>query len=201
MNVNEIVEHLFRRGCGNLTDSLDQTTFGNFPISYSGISDVYRGRLLAGTQIAVKALRISEGRVIIENHTHLKRAARELYSWSNCKHRNVLQLLGLAIFRGRIAMIFPWTNHSTLPRYLRSAYDVDRCDLCAQICDGLSYLHSVDIVHGDLKGAGRLVFTLHRSNPTGQLGGSVGGSRASSRNRESEQSSRCLRTWDDHAGK
>ncbi|CAE6489752.1 unnamed protein product [Rhizoctonia solani] len=157
MSVNEIVEHLFRRGCGNLTDSLDQTTFGNFPVSYSGISDVYRGRLLAGTQIAVKALRVSEGRIIIEDHAHLKHAARELYAWSKCKHRNVQQLLGLAMFRGRIAMIFPWTSHNTLPRYLQSAYDVDRCNLCAQICDGLSYLHSVNIVHGDLKGANVIV--------------------------------------------
>ncbi|KAG8751765.1 hypothetical protein FRC11_009028, partial [Ceratobasidium sp. 423] len=155
MSAHNIIRHLVQRGCRDLTDSLDMSAFSECPTSHGGFSDVYRGRLIAGEHIAVKALRISTGS--IENPKHLKRAARELYTWSNCKHPNVLQLLGLAAFRGRIGMVSPWIDHGPLPRYLEIDLGVDRCNLCAQICDGLSYLHNIGIVHGDLKGANVLV--------------------------------------------
>ncbi|CAE6436689.1 unnamed protein product [Rhizoctonia solani] len=155
MSAHDIIRHLVERGCQDLTESLDMSTFSEYPTSHGGFSDVYRGSLIAGEHIAVKALRISTGS--IENPKHLKRAARELYTWSNCKHPNVLRLLGLAVFRGRIGMVSPWIDHGPLPRYLSSNSEVDRCNLCAQICDGLSYLHNTGIVHGDLKGANVLV--------------------------------------------
>ncbi|CAE6453795.1 unnamed protein product, partial [Rhizoctonia solani] len=54
-------------------------------------------------------------------------------------------------------------NHGTLTRYLDNNTEVDRCNLCAQISDGLSYLHEIGIVHGDLKGAN--VLTLADGTP------------------------------------
>ncbi|KAG8729366.1 hypothetical protein FRC11_008922, partial [Ceratobasidium sp. 423] len=151
MSVQDIIGHLAGRGCQDLTAGLDLSSFSECPNSHGGFSDVYRGRLSTGAHIAVKALRISTEN--IENPKHLKRAARELYTWSNCKHPNVLQLLGLAVFRGRIGMVSPWMDHGTLPRYLDGNTEMDRCNLCVQICDGLAYLHETGIVHGDLKGA------------------------------------------------
>ncbi|CAE6417600.1 unnamed protein product [Rhizoctonia solani] len=84
-------------------------------------------------------------------------AARELHTWGKCIHPNVLQLYGLVVFRGRIGMVSPWMGRGSLPHYLERTPGVDRCHLCAQIGDGLSYLHHIGIIHGDLKGANVLV--------------------------------------------
>ncbi|CAE6480721.1 unnamed protein product [Rhizoctonia solani] len=110
------------------------------------------------THVAIKALRISlDTDTITQKTKHLKHAARELHTWGKCTHPNVLQLHGLAVFRGRIGMISPWMEKGNLPRYLEQTPDVDRCNLCIQICDGLSYMHQIGIIHGDLKGANVLI--------------------------------------------
>ncbi|CAE6517443.1 unnamed protein product [Rhizoctonia solani] len=156
MTTPEVVSHLVAHGCRDLTDALDHSTFGQHPISHGGFSDVYCGHLLDATQVAVKALRISI-QSIAENPKHLKHAARELHTWSKCKHPNVLQLLGFAVFRERIAMVSPWMGQGNLHRYLERTPGVNRGSLCIQICEGLSYLHEIEIIHGDLKGANVLI--------------------------------------------
>ncbi|CUA69954.1 Tyrosine-protein kinase JAK3 [Rhizoctonia solani] len=156
MTIPEVVSHLVAHGCQNLTDALNHDTFGQHPVSHGGFSDVYCGNLLDTTQVAVKALRISI-QSMAENPKHLKHAARELHTWSKCKHPNVLQLLGFAVFRDRIAMVSPWMNQGNLHRYLERTTGVNRCNLCTQLCEGLSYLHQIEIIHGDLKGANVLI--------------------------------------------
>ncbi|CAE7104829.1 unnamed protein product [Rhizoctonia solani] len=156
MTIPEVISHLVAHGCWNLTDTLNYATFSQHPVSHGGFSDVYRGHLLNTTQVAVKALRVSI-QSIAENPKHLKQAARELHTWSKCKHPNVLQLLGFAVFRDRIAMVSPWMGQGNLHRYLERTSDANRCSLCIQICEGLSHLHDIGIIHGDLKGANILI--------------------------------------------
>ncbi|CUA74286.1 Tyrosine-protein kinase receptor torso [Rhizoctonia solani] len=159
MLATEVVSRLVEHGCQDVTDAVDTATFGDHPISHGGFSDVYCGRLLSGTQVAIKALRISASD-ITQNPKHLKaslHAARELHTWSKCTHPNVLQLLGLAVFRGRIGMVSPWMSQGNLPRYLELTPGVNRRSLCIQISNGLSYLHEIGIIHGDLKGANVLI--------------------------------------------
>ncbi|CAE6453810.1 unnamed protein product [Rhizoctonia solani] len=156
MTTPEVVSHLVAHGCRDLTDALNHTTFGQHPVSHGGFSDVYCGHLLDTTQVAVKALRISI-QSMAENPKHLKHAARELHTWSKCKHPNVLQLLGFAVFRERIAMVSPWMGQGNLPHYLERTPEANRGILCIQICEGLSYLHEIEIIHGDLKGANVLI--------------------------------------------
>ncbi|EUC60924.1 tyrosine kinase domain protein, partial [Rhizoctonia solani AG-3 Rhs1AP] len=125
--------------------------------------DVYRGRIRGDNWgfVATKVLRVS-AQNFSENPEHLKDAARELHTWSKCRHRNVLRLRGLANFRGRIGMVSPWMNKGPLPGYLKNYPaaenpQANRIDICRQICEGLSYLHNTEIIHGDLKGANVLV--------------------------------------------
>ncbi|KAG8731614.1 hypothetical protein FRC10_001612, partial [Ceratobasidium sp. 414] len=76
-----------------------------------------------------------------------QRAARELYYWSKAKHKNVLELFGIAIFRGRLAMISPWMPNGTLQAYIYNHPDVNRWELCEQVAGGLAYIHGIGMVN------------------------------------------------------
>ncbi|CUA69956.1 Tyrosine-protein kinase JAK1 [Rhizoctonia solani] len=158
--VSVVVSHLVRHGCSDLSNIIDRTTVSDYAISKGGFSDVHSAHLQNGTQVAVKILRISINS-LAETPKNLKNStqhtARELHTWSKCEHPNVLPLLGFAVFRSGIGMVSPWMKQGTLPLYLERTPGADRCDLCVQICDGLSYLHRIGIIHADLKGANVLV--------------------------------------------
>ncbi|KAH7322186.1 kinase-like domain-containing protein [Rhizoctonia solani] len=156
MAAKEVVSQLVTHGCQDLTGRLAISSFSEYPAFHGGFSDIYQDLLLNGTQVAVKALRVSV-ESISQDLKHLKHAARELHTWSRCRHPNVIPLLGLAIFRDRIGMVSPWMAYGNLPRYLTSEPGVNRLNMCIQICEGLSYLHEIQITHCDLKGANVLV--------------------------------------------
>ncbi|CAE6440084.1 unnamed protein product, partial [Rhizoctonia solani] len=156
MSASEVVSLLLEHDCQDITKSLELSTFHEHPSSHGGFSDIFRGELRDGRHVAVKALRVS-AESLADNPNHLRQAARELHTWSKCNHPNVMPLLGLAVFRGRIGMVSPWMWNAKVASYLEENRNVNRYRLCVQISEGLSYLHQIRIVHGDLKGANVLI--------------------------------------------
>ncbi|CEL63292.1 Serine/threonine-protein kinase dst2 OS=Dictyostelium discoideum GN=dst2 PE=3 SV=1 [Rhizoctonia solani AG-1 IB] len=156
MSVSEVISLLVEHGCQDVTDTLQIPTFEEHPVSHGGFGDVFSGNLSDGSRVAVKALRIS-AESLVGSPAHLRQAARELHIWSKCSHPNVIPLFGLTVFRGRIGMVSPWMSNGSLSSYLATNRGANRHQLCMEICEGLSYLHEIGIVHGDLKGANVLV--------------------------------------------
>ncbi|QRV84443.1 Serine/threonine-protein kinase [Ceratobasidium sp. AG-Ba] len=155
MTASDIALCLSQHGCKNLTGDVDLADCSEYPVSRGGFGDVYRGKLCDGTEVAIKTIRIDLN-VGDADHKTLK-ATRELYIWSKCQHPNILSLLGLIEFRAEVAMVSLWMEKGTLPVYLAQNPNADRCHISAQICEGLSYLHSENVLHGDLKGGNVLV--------------------------------------------
>ncbi|QRW06409.1 Tyrosine kinase family catalytic domain protein [Ceratobasidium sp. AG-Ba] len=156
MTPEEIVSQLSARGCADMTDQLDMTTCSERPISSGGFGDIYRCTLKNGVEVAIKTIRLYEDSSERDQKV-LKYAARELYTWSKCKHINVQPLLGLVMFRGQIGMIARWESNGSLPLYLERHAEANRCIMSTQIAEGLLYLHDSGVIHGDLKGANVLV--------------------------------------------
>ncbi|KAF8597385.1 hypothetical protein BDV93DRAFT_452968, partial [Ceratobasidium sp. AG-I] len=51
---------------------------------------------------------------------------RELSAWSHLRHERVVPLLGLALFRGQLAMVSPWSKKGNVMRFIEQQPDLDR---------------------------------------------------------------------------
>ncbi|EUC59080.1 tyrosine kinase domain protein [Rhizoctonia solani AG-3 Rhs1AP] len=143
-------------GCVDMSPEL--TSWSNnpsTPCAGGTFGDVYRGTKNDGSVISIKCLRLhtSSG----SKPKDAKRAGREFYNCFKAKHRNVLELYGVALIKGQIAMISPWMENGNLRQYLETRPEVNRWALCIQVAEGLAYIHEIGMVHGDMKAENILV--------------------------------------------
>ncbi|KAF8597625.1 kinase-like protein [Ceratobasidium sp. AG-I] len=187
----KVIALLKNHGCQDITRDLDPSECTKYPVYGGGFGDIYSGKLRDGTEVAIKVAR-HFAEVTVGHQQTIKHLAKELYTWSKCSHNNVLGLLGLAHFNGRIAMISPWMSNGTLLKYLSSNPAANRCRMGYQIAAGVEYLHSIGTVHGDLKSSNVLVSNdgvakladfgnSIKKNGTMQFAGSISGSKISAR--------------------
>ncbi|KAF7373453.1 Kinase-like protein [Mycena sanguinolenta] len=106
---------------------------------------------------------------------HLK-FCREALVWKDLRHPHILSFLGIDrnSFPATLCMVSPWMKHGTVMNYLQRQGHANVDKLAShfpgpviysanitlqlyEIAQGLHYLHSCNIVHGDLRGANILV--------------------------------------------
>ncbi|CUA71817.1 Serine/threonine-protein kinase BLUS1 [Rhizoctonia solani] len=155
-----VITRLSQHGCNDLTSELDPRSVSKGMISTGGSGDVYRGALYDGRRVGIKCLRILIG-MSEEGEKQVKRAARELYIWSKCKHPNIQELTGVALHDDRVAMISPWMKNGHLSWYTSRNPEVDRYNLLVQTAAAVAYLRENGIVHGDIKAQNFLVSDDH----------------------------------------
>ncbi|KAF8600010.1 kinase-like protein [Ceratobasidium sp. AG-I] len=122
------------------------------PIARGGFSNIYRVTLQDGSELAVKCLRNTNSQ-----YKQVKQTIRELSTWSELRHKSVAELLGLALFQDQLAMVSTWNKKGNVIQYIEREPVIDRYELCKQVVTAVIYLHKLDVVHGDLKGANILV--------------------------------------------
>ncbi|KAI6024857.1 kinase-like protein [Pisolithus microcarpus] len=101
----------------------------------------------------------------------------EIHIWSQLRHENVIPLLGIVTkFDHTVSMVMEWMERGNAHEYAQDV-TVDPRPLSLDVAHGLNYLHSLGIIHGDLKGtnvlisgAGRTLITdfefSYQSNPS-----------------------------------
>ncbi|KAI6165816.1 kinase-like domain-containing protein [Pisolithus thermaeus] len=101
----------------------------------------------------------------------------EIHIWSQLRHENIIPLLGIATkFDHTVSMVMQWMERGNAHDYVQDEV-VDPRPLLLDIAHGLNYLHSLGVIHGDLKGtnvlisgAGRALIIdfefSYRSNPS-----------------------------------
>ncbi|KAJ8582530.1 kinase-like protein [Rhizopogon salebrosus TDB-379] len=124
------------------------------PITTGSFGDVYRCTIQSSkgeTEVAVKVFKIDRGRATEENK---KRILRELKVWLRLRHLTIVPLLGIAYVEPPFPALFSqWVSSGTLPTYLRTQVNITTSTkflLVKGVADGLYYLHSENVVHGDL---------------------------------------------------
>ncbi|KAG2096974.1 kinase-like domain-containing protein [Suillus discolor] len=94
--------------------------------------------------------------------TIIKRFFREITLWLKLEHKNIVPLWGVADGFGSLpALVAPWLENGALTGYLQREHERlsynEKFALLKDIAEGLQYLHSQLITHGDLSGNNVLV--------------------------------------------
>lgn len=155
MSSQEMFVCLMLHGCRDLSLLMDPNQYSSAAVAAGGFGDIWRGMMKDGVLVAIKCLRLH---IILEGDAKgMKRAMRELYHWSKARHENVQQLIGIIMFQNQLGMVSEWMENGTLQGYIRKNPDVNRYELCVQVAKGVSYLHKIGMVHGDIKAVNILV--------------------------------------------
>ncbi|KZO98410.1 kinase-like protein [Calocera viscosa TUFC12733] len=130
---------------------------GKMAVDGGAFGDVWKGHVLPSRQlVAIKVPRAV-------SNAHLaklcKSLARELAAWALLQHENVLPLLGVVIppDTPQMWLVSPWMENKNLLVYMKSHPEVDPLHILMGVGRGLAYVHSKNIVHGDLKANNVLV--------------------------------------------
>ncbi|KAF7373319.1 Kinase-like protein [Mycena sanguinolenta] len=121
-----------------------------------GFGDIYRASY-GGQRVALKRMRhFLRGSDL--RRIRLK-FCREALVWKDLHHPNILPFLGIDrdSFPSSLCMVSPWMEHGTVINYLKTHGFANVDKLLYEIAQGLEYLHSHNIVHGDLRGANILI--------------------------------------------
>ncbi|VDB84672.1 unnamed protein product [Peniophora sp. CBMAI 1063] len=114
-------------------------------------SDVYKGRC-RGRTVAIKVLADTTPRSLF---------VREVNIWIQLRHQNVIELLGASSATSDPPwfLVSRYYRHGNLAHYLhdRKTSQTDHLKMMHEIAQGMSYLHSKDVLHGDLKASNILV--------------------------------------------
>lgn len=126
---------------------------GEWPVAHGGFADIWLG-LLHGQDVALKMIRLFANDDVEKVRQIF---TREFLHWKRLRHPNILPLIGMSDIGSNLCMISPWLRNGDVVRFARHKPSVDRTALLLDIAYGLDYLHSVPMVHGDLKGANILI--------------------------------------------
>ncbi|KAF9257135.1 kinase-like protein, partial [Marasmius fiardii PR-910] len=120
---------------------------------FSKLMCLCRTYTFEGKSVCVKVLRmyIQDGE---ENKNNLREFYKETLVWNRLNHSNILPFLGVstALFTGKVALVSPWMVNGSITSFLKLKPRHDRLRVISEIVAGIMYLHSHNIVHGDIKG-------------------------------------------------
>ncbi|KAG1778255.1 kinase-like domain-containing protein [Suillus placidus] len=134
---------------------------GAFPDSIGGFSDVWKCFWIEkNMKVAVKAIRIHGD--VKDREKKSRRLCREAEIWATLEDEHILPLLGLTWGFGPLpALVCPWVENGPLYSYLELKHgDLSlgsRFRILQGLVSAVSYLHSKEVVHGDITGSNILI--------------------------------------------
>ncbi|PCH37764.1 kinase-like protein [Wolfiporia cocos MD-104 SS10] len=117
-------------------------------------ADIWHG-CYNGLNVAVKSIRIFNSIMVITYDP--QGFCTEAVIWRHLSHPNVTPFLGINTTQFRLSMVCKWMPKGNIRSYIHAHPSADRPMLVMDVARGLEYLHSMGVVHGDMKGANILV--------------------------------------------
>ncbi|KZT07864.1 kinase-like protein [Laetiporus sulphureus 93-53] len=126
------------------------------PIDRGGFGEIRRGQWQSGGSIVRVAFKSF---TFAQNEDLQQQIYKEAIQWRHLHHPNVVPFFGVCDMPRplRLCIVSHWMENGSIMDFLRQNTSADRLPLLVGIATGLEYLHSKDIVHGDLKGANILI--------------------------------------------
>ncbi|KAJ7225189.1 kinase-like domain-containing protein [Mycena rebaudengoi] len=131
------------------------------PVKHGGFSNIYHGRYTnadgAQVEVALKVLKIFDDQSDERRQVLHDSFNKEALVWHYLKHENIVPFLGIdsTTFPSPArAMVSPWMPLGSVLKYMieNSPSSHYAIQLLGDVIQGLKYLHSSNIVHGDLCG-------------------------------------------------
>ncbi|KAI0798115.1 kinase-like domain-containing protein [Abortiporus biennis] len=138
----------------NLDGQVTRHSF--LPVSGGVYTDVFKGTWLKDFVVAVKSIRNVNPRSLKVRN----RIEREVNVWSRLSHPNVLRFLGIVTDIGHfIALVAPWQENGNISEFIlrHGPAVIDPLEIMISAAEGMKYLHSQNVVHGNIKCANILV--------------------------------------------
>ncbi|KAF8964090.1 TKL/TKL-ccin protein kinase [Flammula alnicola] len=130
------------------------TRNGDLAVAGGTYSDIWIGMWLEAERVALKALR----NVRATDPRAKKRFENEIKMWAELKNDHILPFYGIVTDLGQhIHMVSPWQENGNVLDYVKVHADANRIRLICGAAQGLEYLHSKKIIHGNMKCANILV--------------------------------------------
>ncbi|KAG3202655.1 hypothetical protein PC128_g3044 [Phytophthora cactorum] len=122
----------------------------NTIVGFGGDAKIYRGELKDGTLVAVK--------IFNDDMKKTNEAKQKFFNtmklWERLSHRNICRLHGACYFTMRPFVVMEYCDVGPLDKFLRD-HESNRCQLgleiLVQAAQAFVKMHSIGIVHGDIK--------------------------------------------------
>ena len=91
---------------------------------------------------------------IIKQISDIEESQKEASILSSLSHPNIVRMLGICEIDQigyEIGIMMEFANLGSLQRHYKNLSELQTAQVCLDMCNGLQYLHSKDIIHHDLK--------------------------------------------------
>ncbi|KAG2073653.1 kinase-like protein [Suillus decipiens] len=138
----------------------------DYPVARGGFGEIWKCTYDIDhkpIKVAVKSLQVyADDQLGPAKAKKIRRIERELSICANLEHPNILPVFGYTYgFGPFLAIVSPWAENGNLTVYLERESAaltlVRRFQLLRDIIDGLQYLHTNSVIHGDFTGPNVLI--------------------------------------------